>query len=270
MKKSRFRETLNDLKAAVRIGHPEALDVALDGLRSLPQVAGNERLGEGFIEQVVYPAGKILSQMPARKLMHLLEEPAAAMRAIGAVAFARRYLLAEDGSPKQLRAPAGDARPEVRHTLGETLREVGEACPERLLPLAEDWLAAPSPLRRASALNFLPALATEYPQQLLDWLVAQADDQAPEVRAALVDTLRRTARAGLAEAVLRLLAAWAQAPRLNVWVITRAISDAWATAHPQEVRDIIHTVYQNAGESKDLNNAIQALGRRGLDIDLIS
>jgi hypothetical protein len=264
MKKSQISAFLNDLKAAARLGHPEAVEMALEGLRAFPQVAANHPLGDGFIDQVILPAGKILSKLPAAQLHPLLDDPQTALRATAGVALAHRFGVGKDGNPKRLQIPAKDARPEVRTALAETLREVGEAHPERLLPLAEDWLAVPSARQRSTALGFIPALG----QDILQNLDAFKAEQHPEVRAALVDALQALAQNDLAEPVLELLSHWGAEPRPNAWVIGRVLSGSWAASYPQEVKSILQTLHKIYGDRKAISNALKALQRHGVDIEL--
>ena len=58
--KSEIRSVITDIKAAARIGHVESLEIALEGLFSLPNVAANQAMSEAFIEQAILPIGAIL------------------------------------------------------------------------------------------------------------------------------------------------------------------------------------------------------------------
>jgi hypothetical protein len=264
MKKSQVSAFLNDLKAAARLGHPDAIEMALEGMRSFPQVASNHPLGEGFIAQVIMPAGKILSKLPAAQLHPLFDDHQTALRATAGVALAHRFGMGKDGNPKQLQIPAKDARPEVRTALAETLREQGEAHPERLLPLAEEWLVAPSARLRSTALGFTPALG----QDSLQTLETFKTEEHPEVRAALVEALQALAQNNLAEPVLELLSHWGAEPRPNAWVIGRVLSGSWAASYPQEVTAILQSLQKKYGDTKSIHNAIKALHRHGVDIEL--
>lgn len=264
MKKSQINTFLNDLKAAARLGHPESVDMALDGLRAFPVVAANDPLGDGFIAQVVLPAGKILSKLPSADLRPLLDTHQTALRAIAGVALAQRFALGKDSNPKILQSPAKDPRPEVRTAFGQTLKEAGEAHPERLLPLAEAWLVAPSARLRSTALAFSPALG----QDILQSLETFKDEEHPEVRAALVEALQALAQRDLAEPVLELLNLWGAEPHPNAWVITRTISGSWAASYPQAVTSILKNLHKKYGDRKSITNAINALHRHGVDIEL--
>ena len=63
MNKNETRQLLRDLRAAVMLGQPEAVDMALDGLLAFPGVAANDRMDEGFIEQVILPVGEVLKTL---------------------------------------------------------------------------------------------------------------------------------------------------------------------------------------------------------------
>ena len=72
MKKADTRQLLRDLRAAVMLGQPAAVDEALDGLLAFPGVAGNDRLDEAFIEKVILPVGEVLRKLPSNHLRPLL------------------------------------------------------------------------------------------------------------------------------------------------------------------------------------------------------
>lgn len=268
MKKTTIREILNDIKAAVRLGQPEAIQIALEGVFTIPQVAANDQANAALLAQFILPAGEILARLPATQLRPLLEHPTAALRAISASALARRYLLGKDVNPQVLRAPAGDVRPDVRTALGATLREAGEAAPEYLLPLMDHWLKAKSPRMRETALDFIPALAARHADEVIDHLhpLNAEDDRA--VRAALVNTLQALAEGGIAQAILELLTRWSAASHPNVWVITRSLSHAWAADYPQGVASILRALQSTPGSEKPIQQAIDAHARRGVLIIL--
>ncbi|MBC8330612.1 MAG: hypothetical protein H8E28_01400 [Anaerolineae bacterium] len=268
MKKTTIRKILNDIKAAVRLGQPEAIQIALEGVFAIPQVAANDQADAALLAQFILPAGEILARLPAAQLRPLLEHPTAALRAISASALARRYLLGKDVNPQVLRVPAGDVRPDVRTALGATLREAGEAAPEHLLPLMDHWLKAKSPRMRETALNFIPALAASHVDEVIAHLhpLSAEDDRA--VRAALVDTLHALAERGMAQAVLGLLTRWGNEPAPNIWVITRSLSYAWATAYPQGVASLLRALQSAPGSEKPIQQTLDALARHGVQIEI--
>lgn len=264
MKKSQIFEFLNDLKAAVRLGHPDSIAMALEGMQAMPLVAGNEHLGEGFVAKVIIPAGKLLATVSQEQLLSLLHDHKTAFRAVAGVGLATRFMMGKDVDPEILQTPAKDARPEVRSAFAETLRGAGEAHSERLLQLAQDWLAAPSARLRSTALGFCPALGTD----VLDFLEPLKAEEHPEVRAALVDALQTLAQKGLGEQVLALLNHWGAEPRPNVWVICRVLSAAWAVPYPKEIMSLLKTLKEKVGERKPISNAVNALQRHGVEIEI--
>ena len=266
--KAKIRELLRDIKAAALFGQPEAIELALNGLRSIPAVAANNRMSGSLIEQVVLPAGQSLSRLESKHLRPLLDDPLAPIRAVGAVGLAHRFLLGKNATRKNLRRPGSDSRPDVRAVLGRSLSEAWEVSPERLLRLGTVWLAQPSPRLRHSALIFIPALAPAYGQRIVDLLKPLSSDNDRDVRAALVDALKSLAGAGLAESVLGLLAVWATESRPNSWVVCRTLSGSWAASHPSEAESILQTLQSKIGKSSDISNALRALKRHGVEINL--
>jgi hypothetical protein len=92
--RAEVRSLLADFKAAARIGHPESLGLALDGLRALPEIAANQALPESFLDQVILPVGQVLVSplLPSASLRPLLDDPLAGVRAVAAVALGRANL----------------------------------------------------------------------------------------------------------------------------------------------------------------------------------
>jgi hypothetical protein len=94
------------------------------------------------------------------------------------------------------------------------------------------------------------------------------DDPDRDVRAALVDALGALAQAGLAEAVLDLLALWAAEARPNAWVISRVLSASWVAAYPSMAEAILHDLSLKSGTASQVKSAVEALTRYGVEINL--
>jgi len=268
MNKSQIREFLGNLKAAVRLGHSDAVGIAFDNLRSFPEVAANDHLSDGHLDQLIRPAGDIVSRLSADQLLHLVEDPLTTLRAIGAVALAKRFFIRKDVNQSNLQLSGKDPRPEVRTALGETIREVGEAYPEHLLQLLESWLGDPSPKIRATTLIAIPALAPSQGENVISLLEPLKNDEDRHVRLALVNALQAIAQRDLAEPILNLLTDWSTDKHPNVWVITRTLSGSWAASHPHQAAAIIKILYTKVGETKNITNALRALERHGATIEI--
>lgn len=266
--KTNPREFLGSLKAAVRIGHPESIEIALHNLRAWPYVASNDQLPAGFIKQVIHPASRTLARRPAAELAPWLDSPLTAYRTLAAAALAYRFLRADDVAPRLLQRAAKDKREEVRTVLGQALSDIDETIPPALQSLAATWVTDGSPKVRVTALGFIPALAVGDQQQLIDWLQPFGQDSHEGVSAALADALKTLADTGYAKIVLALLNVWVSAPHPNVWLIASAISGSWAASYPQEVDTILRTLQSKTRRTKEISNAVKALQRHGLEIDL--
>jgi hypothetical protein len=262
--KSSYREFLTDLKAAVLIGHPEGVEIALEGLWEQPLVASNQRLSEAFIAEVLLPAGKLMASLPAQDLRPMLGDPSAAVRTIGAAALAWRFFSDADVTHEDLRRAAGDPRPEVRAGLGGALFATAQQDSTRLLSLGEKWCHEPSPRLRQTALNFLPALADSHADRLLALYASLGDEDDRKVRAALVAALVDLAGAGQAESILDLLASWASGSSPNIWVIAKTLSASWAAVHHVRALAILETIQSRTGKTKEVTNALRALERHGV------
>jgi hypothetical protein len=259
--KSSYREFLTDLKAAVLIGHPEGVAIALEGLRGQPLVAANQRLSEAFIREVLLPAGKIMASLPVSNLRPMLGDPSAVVRTIGAVALGWRSFKEGDVTRNDLHRAGNDPRPEVRTGLGGVLVEVAQQDPSRLLSLGETWLKDASPRLRETALTFLPALAPSHGERLIGLCATLEEEEDHKVRAALVPALVDLARAGQAEPILDLLDSWASGPSTNTWVIAKVLSASWAAAYPARALTILENIQSRTGKTKEVLNALHALER---------
>ncbi|MBE9525324.1 MAG: HEAT repeat domain-containing protein [Chloroflexi bacterium] len=266
--KTNQRSFLSDLKAAVRIGHPEAIEMALYNLRAWPYVASNDHLPPGFIKRVIHPAARTLSRRPASELALWSDQPLTAYRALAAASLAYRYLQVDDVDPKLLHRAANDNRAEVRLVVGQALSTLEGNNPSALRNLAEAWLQDNSPKVRATALGFIPYLTASSQQQIVDWLQPLGTDSHEGVRAALVQALKTLADIGHADIVLGLLGYWVSTPHPNVWLITRSVSGSWAVSHPKDIRAILMELQSKTRGNKEISNALNALQRHGMQIDL--
>lgn len=262
--KAEIRELLADFKAAARLGHPEGLQVALDGLRDLPEAAANARLSEAFIQQALLPLGRALAhpQLDLLYLRPLLEDPLAAVRAVAAVALAARFFAGAQVSEQDLRRAGRDHRPEVRAALGQALGQAGADQAEALLELLSPWLALPAgPRLRQAALLALPYLVPVKGPDLLPLVQPLADEADPQAQAALVTALVALAAGNQPGPVLDLLARWAAAVAPNEWVITRTLSASWAAGHRLQAEAILKVLETRTGPTRHIASARQALAR---------
>ena len=253
---SELRELLTDLKAAARIGHVEALNTALDAVAQWEPVAANQNMEARFIEQDVLPLGAALDAPLVQDewLGELAEATLAALRAMSAVALAHRYASGNQIVDNHLLTLSKDERDDVRQTLVIALqRSEGDT-----LSLARDWLEAASPRTRAVGLRLLSNVEAETALPLLDEAHQEED---PDVRRALVDTLLETASSGHGEEVMQLLAKWAEEELPNVWVITKTLSGSWVVAHIEEAEAILDKLTEDGSDAKRVESARKALAR---------
>jgi len=266
--KNDTRQLLRDLKTATMLGNPEAVNIALDGLLAFPGVAANDRMNEGFIEKTILPVGQALAPLKTSQLRPLLEHKLAAGRALGAVALADQFIAGKDATAKDLRKPANDPRQDVRFSLGRALLTLGDNAPEKLLNLGTPWLMNAAPKPRYTALIFIPALAESHGQRIVGLLGPLGSDPDREVRAALVEALNALARKSLVESVLELLSLWSAEAHPNSWVISRVLSASWVADHPAVAVSILKELSSKPGTSSQVNSAVEALARHGVEIDI--
>ncbi len=252
--KPRLRELLTDLKAAARIGHPDALAAALDRVRATPD--------EALPPDDLLPLGRALARLPVKSLRPLLHDPDPAVCGLAAVALAERYLQGLDAIPGDLTPAARHPNPEIRRTLARSLASSAHASPEKLRPLAEKWLAAAGKKAarlQSTGLMLFPACQPS-PESIHTLLSPLQREESRAVRAALVECLSALAGRGDAESVLGLLHDWARQPDPNVWVITRALSASWAQEHAARAVAILRRLAANAGPSRAVARAVGRLG----------
>lgn len=266
--KAEIKQLLRNLRTAVMLGRSEAINIALDGLLGLPGVTSNQQMNDGFIEQVVLPVGGALAGLSSAQLRPLLNHSFAVGRAIGGVALAHRFVKGHDSTQKDLRQPGNDARPDVRLSLGRSLYTLAANDPEKILSLGTRWIVELGPRLRHTALIFLPSLAPRFETQLLSLLGSLNAEQDSQVNATLVESLNILAQVGSPESVLGLLSTWSSDPHPNSWVICRVLSSNWVIGYHSEVKSILQAVQTKTADSRYISNAIKALARHGLEINL--
>lgn len=253
-----------DLKSAARLGDPEALDWALEGLRAWPAFAANAPLDEADVRAVLVPLGEILAlpTVPVDYLHGLASSSWAGVRALAAVALAARALQGERIPAAWLRKLAADRRAEVRLALESYLKQKAAEDPAAVLALLTAWKQAPSPLSpRAAALAL--SVAAEMPPDAapsaLRWVADFRTDPHPDVQRALGEALRRLAAHGLAQDVLTLLETWLQEPPTPAEAYPWALRGSWAHPHRERALALLAQVEAQFGTSRPLRRARQSL-----------
>ncbi len=253
---------LMDLRAAVRLGHPAALDTALETIARHPEIADNRTLSARWYGDFLRSAGRILadSRLPAARLRLLEAASPAGLRALGGAALALRYLNG-NAAPRDVLPAAKDSRPDVRRLLGRILAEEGTASPERLLALGRAWLGGASPrLRHTALLALRGAVPTrgEAVFSLLKDLPPALDAESGEALSALLTAL---AQNGYPDAVLDFVERRALAEPPDLWLAGRVLSGKWTAAHAARLTALLDALQARHGESRHISNARRALKR---------
>ncbi len=245
--KALLREILTDIKAALRIGDPEAVHAALEQIRSLDE---NE-LPAGALLQL----GQALSPLQEKELLALAGDPDSFLRAAAAAGLVRRSAKKQDDSWQFLDRMAGDESPEVRWVLARALLEEGIP-PVHLAARAAAWLAGDSPALVISGLHLLPGAGLP-PGELTSLLLPL--DRSPDypLRSALVECLNELAQRDQVDTVLEILSAWAGEEDPNLWVITRVLSASWAQSHSRAALSILQKLAANRGEQRSISRAME-------------
>ena len=240
--KPHIRELITDLKAALRLRHPDALADALDGIRATPD--------DLLPPNALVPLGSALLTATPDQLQPLLTDDDPAIRGITAVALALRFAAAQHVDADALAYAADDPQADVRAAFATALRTTTDAA--RLRALILPWLVLETPNMLDTALQTVPAC--------FDF--ALADAFAPlhlapdhDIRQALVNALNQIATAGKAAWVLELVGIWAQADEPNVWVITRVLSASWAQDHHENALRALNMLAERVGEIRPVTRA---------------
>lgn len=266
--KTQIKTLLTDLKAACIIGHPESVEVALDGFLTLPEISSNRRLEDAILQKAVYPAGELLgrSRLPSGHISAYLNAPLTAYRAIAAWALGFRYGVNEAVSEKILASAGKDERDEVRKALANGLCQETNRRKTALLRLGRDWLGDPSIRLNTAALYFLPCVIHQLSPQIVSLLqpLRISLPGGSEKQHALADALARWGRGESASQVFDLLLRWASDPESDVWLITHVLDTLWHEAGHQTAQGIISALERNFPEDSTVRKLHRKLaGEQG-------
>ncbi len=252
---------LRDVRLAARLGTPEALDAALQGLLAEDTVAANRALPPRVLTRLIVPAGQALAvdTVPEAYRQRLARSPYAALRALAAAAWGTRF--AHGQAPmRALEAVARDPRPEVRTALRLALTH---APPSRRAALVHQWLTPRTPPRspRAVALAWEMAPDVLPPDELWRYATVWATHgEGPEWQPAMVRALHVAAARDPDLAMQRLRAAWTR-ERWPARLVAQVLAGPWAAHRAQDVLALLHDLYTRYGHRRWITQALKALER---------
>jgi len=268
--KAIIRDLLPDFKAAARLGHLESIQVALDGLRAVPEVASNQALDEVLYTQVALQLGRALAtpQTSYQVLEALSADPLAGVRAVVGVALAIKAL--GERTPAAIKQSlwrvAGDKRWEVRRALAEAVAWGSVSDPTAGYAIITSWLGDLSPRRRQTGWLALAALVSHpeaadiLGEKILHTVTKTQIDPDPRMIATLEKILSALARRGLEEQVLGLLEGWADGTDPPDVLVVSLLTSDWARAHHQRAAGILEKIAHRLGPSRKISRAMKALG----------
>jgi hypothetical protein len=269
--KTEIRTILRDIQAAARIGHTESIWAALEGLSSLPQVAGNHPMNENFLRQVILPVGRAVAGARQKSaLSPLTTHGSAAIRAVAAAALTEQYLNRTNGATlRDLNSLAQDPRKDVRTAILLTISEASlppdPAIQDRINALYTGWQDSSSPRVQSLAYQMLPSLPPEEMLARLSEISPSQVNLNSEVTKALASILSLLAARDHTQAVLNLLQSWAADPKPEIGLICRTLSSPWAVRHAAAVLQVLETIAAVAGSKKRLRKALLNLYQSGAE-----
>ena len=262
---SNIRAIITDLKAAARIGHPDSIQAALDGLRTLSEVSSNETLHDDFRNKAILPMALILSKprLSSALITSLEGDSLTALRALAAAIYALLYVEDESISVEELTRWSNDSRTGVRSALRLGLLHSVEQQPERVVNLVRIWLTSDSPRLQQLGFQVISGFPSEHCAAFIPFLSSINMESDPDVNSDLVYALSALAQKGFAADIISLLSEWAQAQQGSAWVITRTLSGSWAAGEAQAALRILRLLALQDGAHKQILTALRALIRHG-------
>lgn len=238
--KSEMRRLLRDMKAAIQLGHPKSIAFVIQDMKTLPDIAANRVLEEVYLAQVILPLGVQLAnpRVPVNLLCAHGQDDLAGLRAICAVALAKKYTGGENISAEDLGRLARDSRREVRWSLAHSLTIDNAKDPGGVLSLIRSWLQASSPRMRETAVLASLRMPETFNAQVLAWLDLLHGENHPDVIPALVDLMNHLARHGHAYDILQKLSAWSQETAVNHYLVKKMLAASWNKDYPDIVKQI--------------------------------
>lgn len=259
-----IRTIITDLKAAVRIGHPDAIFAALEGLLAETEISSNQVLTEEYISTVILPVGRVLShtRIPASVLDDLADDNLSAFRAIAVVGSTLHILDNNETNLEKLTGWANDPRADIRAALIAAISADKTESESIINLIAVDWLQSDHQRVQQSGLQLVANMASPT-EDVLDWIASLGRKSNPEINQDIVSVLNKLAQGGNPRGVLSLLKDWMNEAPPNTWVITRALTGSWAAQHPAEALHILKSLALHHASHKQIVSALRALIRHG-------
>ena len=252
--KTDIQHLVIDLKAAIAIGRLESIQVALNGLRAIPEIASNQRLSTSFVKQNLIPIGEILGgeKVPHTFLNSLLNDPYAAIRAVAAISLAVRFCNNPTANQNLLKQAGLDKRKEVRTSLSLELLEKSHAYRNNFLLLCQDWLTSPSSKLNEIALTVLPNLTKQNIKTIKPLLFKLAKNPDSNIKESLANALIRIANQSQARLVLDVLDELVTITPPDLWLISRILSSPWVAKYADRAQRIVKRLESQIGRTREV------------------
>ena len=258
-----YLEIINNLKAAVRIGHVDSILAAVGAIENLPEIKSNAPIPGPMLEKLIVPAGETFRSRMVRweTIKHLRRSPLTGTRALMASAAGTRWLLDLYVKKKALRKAALDPRREVRDTLILSLKNADPEAIDPLWKTVKKWLNDESPRVQQTAILLLPLFMPDRKRKIFKLLAAETPNGNPDINAALVEVLTKFGKDSYGNKVVDLLSDWANNEHPNGWVICKTISGSWAVEYRQECESILKSLEPGPTDDRLIDRTYAALKR---------
>lgn len=217
-----YRSFIRNLKAACLIGDPETIGLVLLEWVEWPVITSNQPIPEGFLDQVIIPAGIHLSSssLSDEQLYEFQKEGLAAWRLLAGAALSFRWAKNPHPGLQKMEGFARDPRPDVRNGFARAIQQAGKSHSYFLMREVHPWLSSDSRRVRETALGIMTGME-ELTPEILAQITTMNDEEDPVVRAAIVDFLAARIHLGQREWVASVLEGWRDDPASHPWLVEK-------------------------------------------------
>ncbi len=259
--KKLMKEIKTDLRAAVVLGHPEAVEAVLETLSQVPQFAGNHQMEEHFVIDQLVPLGEMVakSSFPLDELSEMLDSSTTVYRVIAAVGLIFRWKSQEKVRKELLKQAGDDPRAEVRAAVVHILKSISADQTELVMDLIDSWLDTTSNRLKLTSVQVFPAFYSFNSEEILDTIYEYTLLEDYEINRALVDSLNEIAQNSHGKEIMDRLEIWSHKRDPNQWVICKILSNTWVVEYTDQAAAVLHNLERSRGHSEIIEKTFKQL-----------